>query len=368
MKENHTLCQSANSQIEAFVPGDRLDRKIASIKDVALVAGVSTATVSRALSHPELLTESTRDLVMDAVRTTGYRVNQAARNLRKKRAGAILVLVPNLGNPFFSEILAGISRGFDQNGPSVLITDTSERHEPGAKLVEYFLDSRIDGMISLDGSLTLDDLALFEQNGVADRIVFCCEWVHGMTLPSVRSDNVAGARLAIRHLYDLGHRKIAHVTGPQGNVLTRMRREGMLEERQRLGLPNRSDWIIRGDFSLRSGELAAQQILAMTDRPTAVFCASDEVALGLISTMEKAGVRVPQDLSVVGFDDIDIAEYAVPALTTIRQDRLKLGHNAATLLQTILDTPTAEALPKPGYVDLVDIELIVRGSTAPLKM
>lgn len=366
MKENHALCQSHCGPIEEIVTeGDGLDRKIASIKDVARVAGVSTATVSRALSNPDLLTDATRDIVMEAVRTTGYRVNQAARNLRKKQAGAVLVLVPNLGNPFFSEILAGISRGFDKNGPSVLITDTSERHDPAEKLVEYFLDSRIDGMISLDGSLTLDDLAVFERNGVADRIVFSCEWVHGMALPSVRSDNIAGAQLAIRHLYELGHRKIAHVTGPQGNVLTRMRREGMMQERERLGLPIQPEWIIRGDFSLRSGVEAAQKILAMADRPTAVFCASDEVALGLISTMEKAGVRVPQDLSVVGFDDIDIAAFAIPALTTIRQDRHKLGRSAARLLQSMLDRPAGKSPTEPGFVELLGVELIVRESTAP---
>jgi LacI family transcriptional regulator, repressor for deo operon, udp, cdd, tsx, nupC, and nupG len=344
-----------------------LDRKIASIKDVARVAGVSTATVSRALSNPDLLTDATRDIVMEAVRSTGYRVNQAARNLRKKQAGAILVLVPNLGNPFFSEILAGISRGFDVDGPSVLITDTSERRLSAEKLVSYFLDSRIDGMISLDGSLTLDDLGVFHESGVADRIVFCCEWVHGMTLPSVRSDNVAGAQLAIRHLYDLGHRKIAHVTGPKGNVLTRMRREGMMQERERLGLQSRPEWIIRGDFSMRSGAEAAQQILQMQDRPTAVFCASDEVALGLISTMEKAGVRVPQDLSVVGFDDIDIAEFAIPSLTTIRQDRHKLGQSAAKLLQTILDRPDQSRSTPCNQVELINVELILRGSTGPVQ-
>ena len=150
-----------------------MNRKTASIKDVARVAGVSTATVSRALSNPELLTEATRETVIAAIQSTGYRVNQAARNLRKRQAGAVLVLVPNLGNPFFSEILAGISRGFDLNGPSVLITDTSERHETGERLVEYFLDSRIDGMISLDGSLTPEDLAEFDRAGVAERVVFC---------------------------------------------------------------------------------------------------------------------------------------------------------------------------------------------------
>ena len=187
--------------------------------------------------------------------------------------------------------------------------------------------------------------------------------MHDTPLPSVRSDNVKGARLAVRHLHDLGHRKIAHVTGPQDNVLTHARRQGMLQERVRLNLPARGEWIIRGDFSLESGRDAARRILAMQHRPTAVFCASDQVAFGLISTLSAAGVHVPRDLSVVGFDDIELSEYYVPALTTIRQFRQTLGARAARLL--------LERLNGSGPVEmdsrevLVDVDLIVRDSTAP---
>lgn len=335
-----------------------MDRKTARIQDVARAAGVSTATVSRALSNPDMLAEATRTAVFDAIRATGYRVNQAARNLRKQRAGAVLILVPNLGNPFFSHILAGMSATLSENEYSVLITDTSERHD-GA-LVDFFLDGRVDGMISLDGSLTEAELAQFAANGVADKIVFACEWVHGAPYPSVRSDNEAGARLAIQHLAQLGHTKIAHVTGPSGNVLTRMRREGMLAAREQLGLPVRAEWIIRGDFSMQSGEAAGRQILSMNDRPTAVFCASDMVAFGLISTLVAAGVDVPGEISVVGFDDIEMSQYYIPALTTIRQDRRALGHEAAELLLRQLRSP---AMGEPP-VHVVPVELIARASTA----
>ncbi|CUH68908.1 HTH-type transcriptional repressor CytR [Thalassovita autumnalis] len=339
-----------------------MTQKPATIQDVARQAEVSTATVSRALSNPNLVSEKTRELVAEAVRITGYRLNKAARNLRKQQAGAVLVLTPNLGNPFFSQILAGISARFADSEFSVLVADTSLPEQDGRRLVDYFLDSRIDGMISLDGGLSADQLAEFEQNGVADRIVFACEWVQDAPHPSVRSDNAFGARAVIRHLYDLGHRKIAHITGPKGNVLTRIRRETMLEERNRLGLPTREDWVIRGDFSLESGHAAAAKIAAMAERPTAVFCASDMVAIGLISGLREAGLSVPEDVSVVGFDDIEMAAFASPPLTTIRQDRRTLGTRAADRLLARLKGKPADACPQ---IELVDVELIARGSTAP---
>ncbi|MBU2957976.1 LacI family DNA-binding transcriptional regulator [Paracoccus sp. 1_MG-2023] len=337
--------------------------KAARIRDVALAAGVSTATVSRALSNPDLLSEATRNQVFDAIRQTGYRVNRAARNLRTQRAGAVLVLVPNLGNPFFSRILAGISAGFANSDQSVLIADTAGHPEKGRAFVEYFRDCRVDGMISLDGSLSEDDLSLFASNGAGDRIVFACEWVQGAAFPSVRSDNEMGARLAVRHLHDLGHSDIAHVTGPAGSVLTRARREGMLDERDRLGLPSRSDCIIRGDFSIDSGREAARRIIAMKNRPTAVFCASDMVAFGLIATLADAGISVPGDISVVGFDDIEMSGYYIPALTTIRQDRHGLGLRAAQLLIDRLEGP--EGTVPADHAELIDVTLIERDSTAP---
>ncbi|MGP6089945.1 LacI family DNA-binding transcriptional regulator [Antarctobacter jejuensis] len=341
-------------------------RKAAKIQDVARAAGVSTATVSRALSNPDLLTEATRKAVHEAIRTTGYRANRSARNLRKQSAGAVLVLVPNLGNPFFSQILAGISAGFAKSDYSVLIAETASGPQRDRQLADYFGGGRVDGMISLDGSLESTTLEVIANAGVADRVVFACEWVAGASFPSVRSDNEKGAHLAVQHLYDLGHRDIAHVTGPKGNVLTRARRLGMLAERARLGLTVRDEWIIRGDFSLESGLAAAKEIVAMKQRPTAVFCASDMVAFGLISGLTEAGVSVPGDISVVGFDDIEMSAFYVPTLTTIRQDRRSLGLKSAQLLLDQLDNP---ATPVPAAsAEMTDVELVTRNSSAPRKL
>jgi LacI family repressor for deo operon, udp, cdd, tsx, nupC, and nupG len=335
-------------------------QKSATIQDVARAARVSTATVSRALSNPDLLSDRTREAVFDAIRVTGYRVNQAARNLRMQRAAAVLILVPNLGKPFYSRILAGISEAFAGTDYAVLISDTESNPLQEGALAGYFLDGRIDGVISLDGGLPRAMLDQCAEQGVAGRIVFLCEWVEGADFPVIASDNAEGARLAVRHLYALGHRRIAHVTGPRGNVLTTTRRAGMIEERARLGLPAREEWIIRGDFSLDSGRDAARRILAMEERPTAVFCSADMVAFGLISGLQAGGLRVPEDISVVGFDDIEMSEYYVPPLTTIRQDRNRLGQRAAETLMARLGQ-TGD----PVEAGMVPVELVVRESTAP---
>lgn len=335
-------------------------RKAATIQDVARAARVSTATVSRALSSPDRVSEGARAAVMEAIRATGYRVNWAARNLRMQRAGAVLVLVPDLGKPFYSGILAGISEGFSGTDYAVLITDTATNPPQEGDLTGWFGGGRIDGAIVLDGGLSraaLDDCA---RQGMGERILFLCEWVEGANFPIIASDNAQGARLAIRHLVAHGHRKIAHVTGPDGNVLTAARRDGMVSERARLGLPARPDWIIRGDFSLESGHEAARRILAMEERPSAVFCSADMVAFGLIAGLTAAGLRVPQDISVVGYDDIEMSQSYVPALTTIRQDRRLLGQRAAAGL-------LAQMHPGAGTARdvLIPVELVIRDSTGP---
>jgi LacI family repressor for deo operon, udp, cdd, tsx, nupC, and nupG len=149
----------------------------------------------------------------------------------------------------------------------VLIADTESRPLREGELLGYFLDGRIDGVISLDGGMDKGRSQACVEAGLGGRIVFLCEWVEGAEFPVIRADNAEGARLAIRHLHALGHTRIAHVTGPEGNVLTVDRRRGMLEERARLGLPARAEWIIRGDFSLESGHEAARRILAMENAP-----------------------------------------------------------------------------------------------------
>lgn len=305
-----------------------------TIQDVAREAKVSTATVSRALSMPGRVSQQTRQMVIEAVERTGYAVNQTARNLRRKETGSIVVLVPNLGNPFFSQILAGIEAKLSKAGYNVLVADTKHPGVQEERLLDYLHANRADGIISLDGSLPPHLFQPTERQ--VPPLVSCCEWLEGSNFPSIRFDNVGGEALAVRYLAERGHRAIGHVLGPSANVLTRERVSGFKAAMAALGLDVRPDWIFDGDFSLRSGIEAARRWLTMSERPTAITTSSDIMACGFISELHRNGHEVPRDVSVIGFDDIDIAEIFIPALTTIRQPRNEIGESAAEALLRIV--------------------------------
>lgn len=329
-------------------------RKTATIQDVARLAGVSTATVSRVLSSPGKVAEATRAAVLEAVRATDFRRNRQAANLRRRRTGSVIALVPNLANPFFAQILAGVASVLTPAGYGLLIADTRTDPDPDARLAHFLEAGAADGLILFDGTLSPAALARPGHGPV----IAACEWLD-MALPSVTVDNAHGADLAVRHLAGLGHRRIGHVMGPEGNVLTDARRAGFLSAIRDLGLPERPDWMLPGDFSIASGAQAAEAWLALGDRPTALFCASDQMALGFMGTVQHAGLSAPGDVSLVGFDDLEVSAHLTPALTTIRQLRRQIGERAAALLLGMIEsrTQTCES-------EIIPVELIVRASTA----
>lgn len=332
-----------------------MDRRTATIQDVARVAGVSTATVSRTLSKPAVVTKATRDAVLSAVAETGYRVNTTASNLRRQRTGSVIVLLPNIANPFFAQILAGLSSVLTPAEYGMLIADTQSGPDADARLAHYLASGQADGLVLLDGTLSAEVLA----SPARPPIVMACEWM-GNTLPSVRVENARGGALAVGHLAQLGHRRIGHVTGPPDNVLTQTRLAGFSDALRALGLPQNPDWVLEGDFTMDSGAAAARAWLALKDRPTGLFLSSDEMATGFIGEVQRAGLNVPGDVSVVGFDNIEIAQHLAPGLTTIRQPRTQIGVRAAELLLTMIESNSRDA---PS--EIIEVELIRRGSAGP---
>ncbi|SLN19639.1 HTH-type transcriptional repressor CytR [Aquimixticola soesokkakensis] len=331
-----------------------------SIKDIARLSGVSTATVSRTLSAPEKVTRQTREQVMQVVEEHGYRVNSMARNLRRQRADSVLALVPDLGNPFFSAIFAGIQDRLSQAGVDLLVADNRSLHPSGRSVLSQLRDARADGLICLDGGFSDEARRELAASGMENRVVFACEWPMAGGFPSVRSDNREGMRLAIDYLAGLGHRCIAYCAGPAGNVLNIERRAGAQEALAAHGLTLPDSRVFEGDFSLQAGEKAAQVFVEMAERPTAVICASDQLAMGLIHGLSKHGIHAPRDVSVMGFDDIITSAYFLPALTTIRQNRLGLGVEAATVLLDLID---GKSVPRDHVVTL-PVSLQIRASTA----
>lgn len=321
------------------------------IADVARVAGVSTATVSRTLSLPDRVEATTREKVLRAVAATGYRMNAAASDLRSRRARAITVLAPNLANTFFSRIFAAVQ---DIAGTAGLTVQISDSLVEGTRLEPIGRDGRSDGILLLDAGLDPTMVAAWNVP-----VVMVCEWNEGTDLPCVGTDNVAGMALAVGHLADLGHRRIAFLGGPVGNVLSVARTRGYAAAMAERGLVSRPHDVLDGDFTMRSGARAAHVWARGAERATGVICASDESALGFISECDRMGIRCPSDVSVVGFDDIDFSDRFIPPLTTVHQPRAAFGRMAAEMLVEALQGGT----PMTSGLRILPSRLEVRGST-----
>jgi LacI family transcriptional regulator, repressor for deo operon, udp, cdd, tsx, nupC, and nupG len=337
-----------------------VDQKLPTIQDVARCAEVSTATVSRALSQPGQVSKSARERVNRAVSETGYIVNQAARSLRAHTTRTILVALPDISNPFFSTILDTIERSFADRGYATLITNRGRGERPHERLAGHLRSNRADGIILMDGQADVGDvLALYGPGGTAP-IVIACEAIEGVDVPTVKTDNCGAAAIAVGHLTGLGHRRIGHVTSPRGNILGRERGKGFCKGLAAAGIAHEAALEIEGDFKTESGARAAQYFLGLDTPPSAIFCDNDIMALGLISELRSNGLSVPDDFSVIGFDDIDVAARLSPPLTTMRQARAEIGSLAAKALIDLLADPK-RAVPKE---QILDAELVVRHSTA----
>jgi len=331
---------------------------------VAKRSGVSVATVSRVLNGSADVSAETRQRVTAVARKLDYTPNAAARALVKRRSQLIGVILftgeehPDLQHPFFLEVLVGLKRSLGTGGYDVLLFSGEQPGEENGPHA-YARRARhhgVDGVVVL----AVDDAEQPELQkliAAGTPVVAVDLALAGNRASHVESDNLGGARLAVRHLHGLGHRRIATIVGLAHTKPAADRLLGYRAELQDLGLPQRPEYEAPGDFYLESGEAAMRRLLALGERPTAVFAASDMMAVGAIKAIEDAGLRCPEDVAVVGFDDIQLAELVSPALTTIRQDKRALGVAAARSLVHLIDD--ADAAP---HVSVLPVELVVRQS------
>jgi LacI family repressor for deo operon, udp, cdd, tsx, nupC, and nupG len=334
---------------------------VPNIYEVAKRAGVSTATVSRVLSQPDVVSPDTRHRVLQAVERLGYTPNSAAKNLRTLRTGTLLVTVPDISNPFFSLILQGIEDAAQRAAYSVLVGDTQHDEKREERYAQMLRRKEADGLIFLGHRLPKEAATLVRT--MAPRcapVVNGCEFSPRLEIPSVHIDNATAAFEAMDHLYRLRHRRIGIVTGPLVSPLSRDRLSGAMARagKQRA---ERDVVVMHGDFSIESGAVAAERLLGRRERPTAIFCFNDEMAMGALETARRRGLRVPDDLSVVGFDDIRFARYMDPPLTTVAQPMRAIGEGTVRLLLEILNGDSETA---PESVTLPHT-LMIRSSTAP---
>jgi LacI family repressor for deo operon, udp, cdd, tsx, nupC, and nupG len=337
-------------------------KKIPTIQDVARHAKVSAATVSRVLSNPERVSETTRARVNIAVGETGYTINQAARSLRMQRAKTILTAMPGIGNPFYSTILDAVVTSATSRGYGVLVTGRLG-DDPARWLSDYFQSNRADGLLLFDGFLDTRRLHGIAGQNARMPLVAAYDELPDPQINSIITDNLQAAERAVGHLVALGHRRIGHISGPSRNMFPNERlvgfRKAMFEHR----LEVREDWIVPGDYTMETGRIAARHFASLQERPTAVFSGNDEMAIGMISAFRELGIECPRDVSVIGFDDISIAANYVPPLSTMRQPREEIGRIAAETLINILEGNVSSSDPVRVVLQSA---LIVRESTARL--
>ncbi len=330
-----------------------------TIKDVARLSGTSPATVSRALQHSHLVTKKTRRRIHKAIKELNYQVNTAGQALRSQKTSTILVVVPNISNPFFSKIFDGIHSCAQQQNYTVFLANTNGDEQQEEIYINQLLKRRIDGIILLNGSIPKSiqetvDLARMP-------IVFACEYPSKNIkhIPVVRTDNVKASEDIVNLLIENGHRKIAYVNGPKDNVLAKERYGGYKNSLKHAGININNEYFYQGNYDLASGVGAAQYFLSLENRPTAVFCANDEMAIGLMYEFQKQSILIPCDISVAGFDDIDFASKILPSLTTIKQDAYTIGYQA---MQVLFLRMKAQEAPKGSFLLNIPYQMIIRDS------
>jgi LacI family repressor for deo operon, udp, cdd, tsx, nupC, and nupG len=331
---------------------------MATMKDVADLAGVSTATVSRALMNPEKVSVNTRKRVESAVMESGYSPNSLARNLRRNESKTIVVIVPDICDPYFSDIIRGIEDVAMEQGYLVLLGDSGQHRKRENAFVNLVFTKQADGMLLL-GSNVPFDVSKSEQKNLPP-LVMACEYAPELELPTVHIDNLTAAFDIVNYLAQLGHTRIAQIGGPIDSSLCHFRNQGYQQALRRAGINYDPSICVNGDFSFESGSDAIRRLLKSAVQPTAVFCHNDAMAIGAIQEIKRMGLSVPKDISVVGFDDIQFAQYCDPPLTTVTQPRYEIGRQGMLMLLDLLKGREVNAGSR-----LLDAKLVVRDSAAP---
>ncbi|MDJ0630461.1 MAG: LacI family DNA-binding transcriptional regulator [Rhodobacter sp.] len=308
-----------------------------TVRDVARKAGVSVATVSRALSRPKDLKKETLDHVLKVVRETGYRSNQMAVQLRTGASRTLMVLVSDITNAFYAEFFKGNEDYARSRGYILLIGDTSQNAQSEHDYFGMLSANKADGLL---WNVDATPAGLTKAGGVdplGGHPLVLCNHNAEIDAPTVRIDNDLGGRMVAEHLLNLGHRHFAEVAGPLQHDSIRRRHDGFAATLEQAGLAVPVEWRLGGDLGIETGQEAARQIAAMDRRPTAVFAHNDATAIGLLHTLLKLGLRVPDDISVVGYDDMPYARAMTPELTSVRLPRRRWGAAAAKMLISVLE-------------------------------
>ncbi|MFC4076991.1 LacI family DNA-binding transcriptional regulator [Salinithrix halophila] len=335
---------------------------IVTIRDVAKRAGVSIATVSRVLNKSKPVSDELKKRIMDAVEETGYLPNAVARSMIQKRTGLFGVIIPEIFNPYFSGLVEGIESVSKEFQYHLMLSVSEKDPEREKELLQIYRSRQMEGIILAAARLEEDQKEILARLGIP--CVVIGQRVKGLKAPSVVINNWKAAFEATDYLIQLGHRRIGMIGGPFWDVASGQERyQGFRDALASRALPCREEWVSEGEgFLVEDGYKGMEILHSAPELPTAVFCACDRIAVGAIRYLEGQGLQVPEDVSVIGFDDEELASIIHPRLTTIRHSPFEMGRRAATLLTEMLhgnqSLQTAETL---------EHSLIVRESTIPLS-
>ncbi|PSV65470.1 HTH-type transcriptional repressor PurR [Photobacterium angustum] len=304
---------------------------MATIKDVARMAGVSTTTVSHVINKTRFVAEATQQKVLAAVDELNYAPSAVARSLKCNTTRTIGMLVTKSTNPFFAEVVHGVEEYCYNSGYTLILCNTEGNLEKQRDYLRMLSEKRVDGLLVMCSDLDQMLLDLLERKNDLPMVIM--DW--GPESP--HTDNILdnaenGGYIATKHFIENGHKKIGCLSGQADKSTCQERLKGFRKAMAEADLTFNEDWLLDGDFECESAVEAAQKFIAMEDRPTAIFCFNDIMAMALISTFEQAGLRVPDDISIIGYDNIDLAPYFAPPLTTIHQPKRRLGKKAIEIL------------------------------------
>lgn len=330
------------------------------IKDVAREAGVSTATVSHVINETKYVTDETRQKVLKAVEKLNFYPNAHARSLASGKSNIIGLLVSDISNPFFPELIKSIEAAAFDHGYNIMLFNTNYDARRAADYVRRLIELKVAGVAMMTAEL--EPALIDELRNKQVKVVFNDLGIVTEHMSNILLDYAAGIEEAVRHLVSLGHENIAHIAGSSRIRSGVIRRDAFIKAMKTHVPKLKEPLIIEGDFRFESGRMAATEILAMKELPTAVVVANDMMALGAMQEFKAAGLSVPKDISIVGFDDIAFASLSDPPLTTVCSPRVEIGRRAIEALMSTIENKNQQGveLSIPTY-------LITRKSTAPPK-
>jgi len=315
---------------------------MATMKDIAKLAGVSTSTVSHVINKSRFVSEEISLRVNNAAQQLNYRPSALARSLKINRTKTIGMLVTTSTNPFFGEVVKGVERSCYQQGYNLILCNTEGDNERMRESINTLLQKRVDGLILMCSSLEGERIDVFEQ--YPDIPVVVMDWGPMLfTSDKIQDNSLRGGYLAAKYLIESGHQQIGCITGPLVKHQAQMRYEGYKRALNEAGLDFNANWIIEADFECEGGYEAFNKMFAKGPLPSSIFVCNDMMAMGVINAANEKGIRIPQDLSIIGYDDIHIAKFMSPSLTTIHQPKYRLGKAAVEALLNRLEKGAIDA-------------------------